>query len=195
MTESTRAYPLHWPAGWPRAEYRKRARFGDRSVARARKELENEVRRFGGEGLIVSTNLELRSSDGLPRSNQRQPSDPGVAIYFKWNGQEKSMAIDVYTTVEDNLWAHARTFESLRRIDRDGGPTIIDRAFRGFAQLPDPDTKPWWEVLRVHENSIEADVRIAYRNMVRRFHTDGAEPNIELFLQVQKAWETYNETK
>jgi len=70
--DSTRSYPLYWPEGWPRTDAykRKRAQFKDRSVHMARRTLADEVRRFGGKELIISSNLELRL-DGNPRSGQR----------------------------------------------------------------------------------------------------------------------------
>ena len=142
--ESTRSYPLYWPEGWPRTEpyKQKRAQFKDRSVAIGRRFLTDEVRRFGGSELIVSSNLQLKL-DGTPRSGQRQPDDRGVAIFFKRSGVDMALACDVYTTVEDNLWALCRTLEALRQIERDGSPALINRAFKGFAQLPDPDKREW----------------------------------------------------
>jgi hypothetical protein len=140
--DSTRAYPLYWPEGWPRTELykQKKAQFKDRSVAVGRRFLVDEVRRFGGTDLIISSNLELKL-DGTPRSNQRQPEDRGVAIFFKRNDMDMALACDVYTTVEDNLWALYRTLEALRQIERDGSPALINRAFKGFAALPDPNSR------------------------------------------------------
>ena len=81
--KSTRAYPLYWPESWPRTDLHKvkRAQFKDRSVFTARRELENEIRKFGGRDLIISSNLELKL-DGTPRSGQKQPADKGVAVFF-----------------------------------------------------------------------------------------------------------------
>lgn len=190
--ESIRAYPLYWPEGWPRTESykQKRAQFKDRSVAVGRRFLVDEVRRFGGSELIISSNLELKL-DGTPRSNQRQPEDRGVAIFFKRNSVDMALACDVYTTVEDNLWALCRTLEALRQIERDGSPALINRAFKGFAQLPDPDQREWWEVLNVRKNATDAEVRAAYLQLARQYHPDsgpnGGDP--VMFDQVQKAYD------
>lgn len=91
----TTAYPLSWPSGWPRSSTRKRARFstGERdyrssyithkqlSIAEAIKRVLFELTRLGveDEDAIVSTNLQLRL-DGLPRSSQSEPDDPGAAV-------------------------------------------------------------------------------------------------------------------
>ncbi|HAR45339.1 MAG TPA: molecular chaperone DnaJ [Nitrospiraceae bacterium] len=188
---STRAYPLYWPDGWPRTDTykQKRAQFKDRSVAVGRRYLVDEARRFGGTELIISSNLELKL-DGTPRSNQRQPADRGVAIYFKRRGVDMALACDVYTTVEDNLWALYRTLEALRQIERDGSPALINRAFRGFAALPDPDALQWFEILNVPANSRDEEIKGAYFSLARKYHPDNKETgDAELFRRVQNAYE------
>jgi len=189
--ESMRSYPLYWPEGWPRVQgyQKKQARFGDHSVAEGRRVLGDQVRLFGGDGLIISSNIELRL-DGLPRSNQRQLSDCGVAIFFKRNKQDMALACDIYTTVEDNLWALCRTLDALRQIERDGSPSLINRAFKGFAALPDPDAKKWWEILGVAENSNDEEIRQAYHKLGRRYHPDNKETgDTALFRQATEAYE------
>lgn len=194
MEESTRAYPLYWPEGWPRTESWKikRARFGDHSVYAGRIEISDEVRRFGGTGLIISSNLELRL-DGNPRSGQKQPDDRGVAIYFKRDGVDVALACDVYNTVHDNLWALVRTLGALRQIERDGSPALINRAFRGFKALPDPNSKEWWEVLNVPRTASDEEIKDHYRTLARVYHPDNTDTgNEEMFRQVQRAYELSN---
>jgi hypothetical protein len=187
--ESTRAYPLYWPEGWPRTDNNKikRAQFKDRSVFVARKELEFEVRRFGGKELIISSNLELKL-DGTPRSNQKQPADKGVAVYFERKGVAMALACDVYSTVEDNLWALVRTLDALRQIERDGSPALINRAFKGFAALPDPDAREWWEVLGVDKMANNDVIRKAYIGLAKQYHPDAGGDAV-MFDQVQKAYD------
>jgi hypothetical protein len=186
---SIRSYPLYWPEGWPRVEShkRKRAQFKDRSVSVARREIEAQVRMFGGKELIISTNLELRN-DGLPRSGQRQPQDVGVSVFFTRNKQEMALACDVYMTVEDNLWALCRTLDALRQIERDGSPALINRAFKGFAALPDPEHRNWWEVLGVLPTATDAEIRAAYIHLAKKYHPD-AGGDAQVFDQIQKAYD------
>lgn len=187
--ESIRSYPLYWPESWPRATHQKQARFDDHSVREGRKVLEDQVRLFGGSELIISSNLELRL-DGLPRSNQRQPNDRGVAVFFKRNKQDFALACDVYSTVEDNLWALCRTLDALRQIERDGSPALINRAFKGFAALPDPDQKKWWEILSVTETASGEEIKRAFLNLARKYHPDNQETgDPALFRQAQEAYE------
>jgi hypothetical protein len=186
--ETTRAYPLYWPESWPRTEgyKRKRARFDDRSVYQGRRVLSDEVRRFGGTELIISSNLELRL-DGNPRSNQRQPSDPGVAIFFKRDKVDMALACDVYMSVEDNLWALCRTLEALRQIERDGSPALINRAFKGFKALPDPDAREWWEELNISRTASTEEIRAAYISLAKQHHPD-AGGDTAMFQRVVKAF-------
>lgn len=187
--ETTRAYPLYWPENWPRTESqnKKRARFDDRSVDRGRRVLTDEVRRFGGTELIISSNLELRL-DGNPRSGQRQPSDPGVAVFFKRQGADMALACDIYMTVEDNLWALCRTLEALRQIERDGSPALINRAFKGFAALPNPDSRKWWEVLNLEKTASNEEIRATYIHLAKIHHPDAGGDAL-VFDQVQKAYD------
>lgn len=187
---STRSYPLYWPESWPRtAQHQvKRARFGDHTVHEGRRVLADQVRLFGGSELIISSNLELRL-DGNPRSNQKQPADRGVSIFFKRKGEDMALACDVYSTVEDNLWALCRTLDALRQIERDGSPSLINRAFKGFAALPDPNERKWWDVLGVPATASRSEIEQAHIRLAKQYHPDMQGGNNDLFIQVQQAYE------
>jgi hypothetical protein len=90
-------------------------------------------------------------NDGLPLSKQREPEDPGVAVYWKTDGKSLVIAADCYTKIADNLAAVAATLDAMRAIERHGGAAILERAFTGFTALPAPMTgqKPWRDVLGV----------------------------------------------
>jgi hypothetical protein len=126
--------------------------------------------------------------DGNPRSNQKQPADRGVAIFFKRKDEPVALACDIYTTVEDNLWALCRTLDALRQIERDGSPSLINRAFKGFAALPDPDARKWWEVLNLHETASDGEIKTAYIRLAKQHHPDAGGDAVT-FDQVQKAYD------
>lgn len=177
MTKS----PLTWPAGWRRTkgENRKRAAFkndgGRLTIADGKKRIIAELVLFGvhAEDTIISTNLEL-NRDGTPRSNQGEPRDPGVAVYWKKtkDAQHKVMACDLYDRVADNLAAIAATLNSMRRIERHGGAVVLERAFTGFLSLPAPNT--WRAVMGYEEDETppRADVREKYRTLSKKRHPD-----------------------
>jgi hypothetical protein len=194
-----KAYPLSWPEGWKRTTSRNSAQFNKtkepKYVAGAnggqapiyqgktRLSVADAVRRILGElgrmrvhdyNVIISTNVPLRL-DGMPRSDQ-EPRDPGAAVYWKQkDGQPmRCMAIDRYTRVADNLAAIAATLEAMRAIERHGGATILDRAFLGFAALPEKASQPWREVLGIEVlQSATLDlVESRYRALVKVHHPD-----------------------
>ena len=112
--EEVTRYPLSWPANWRRTPTysRKSARFlrkkrytsfsGQRylrseelSIHDGVKRVLDELSRFGileGDS-IISTNLDVRL-DGLPRSNQREPDDPGVAATHDLDAAQLLRAIN-----------------------------------------------------------------------------------------------------
>ncbi len=94
---------MQWPSGWPQTAQRRSSHF-DTRFAQARDGLLEEIRRLGGTQTILSTNVELRR-DGLPYANQRNPEDPGVAVYFQQDGRPRVITCDRWLKVEDNIQA------------------------------------------------------------------------------------------
>jgi hypothetical protein len=185
------AYPLAWPDGWPRAKGRKSGQFGktelktngtggswkqkaDLTMAEAMKRVKVELERLNinvADDSIVSTNLKLNLS-GLPRGDQGEPGDPGVAVYFqKKHGPMRVIAIDAYYRVRDNLAAIAATLEAMRAIERHGGAQILERAFTGFAALTAPG-KNWWDVLEVKPDASRAVIESNFKRLARDRHPD-----------------------
>jgi len=180
MTER-KAYPLSWPAGWKRSTSRASAHFktyGTRlSVHDAVQRLLRELELMGVHDweVIISTNVPLRL-DGLPRSD-KEPADPGAAVYWRhrnWKeGQPlRCMAIDRYNRVADNLAAIAATLEAMRAIERHGGAQILDRAFLGFAALPEKASQSWREVLGIDGTPTLELVESRFRNLAKVHHPD-----------------------
>lgn len=102
------------------------------------------------------------------------------------------MAIDLYTKVEQNLAALARTIDSMRAIERHGGAAIIERAFTGFAALPAPiimgSERPWHEVLGVDFLATLEEVDAAYRQLRSTRHPDRG-GSTDAFTELTKAYE------
>ena len=211
-------YPLTWPAGWKRSQSRANANFSkgerqystdpanrsswlkrrDLTVNDATQRVLKALRIFGVlEGdAIISTNVELRL-DGLPRSNQPEPADPGAAVYWQRVGDKggfKCMAIDRYDRVADNIAAIAATLDAMRAIERHGGALILDRAFMGFTALPAPGQtagKGWREILGFGPDITPArrEVEVSYKVMRSKYHPDKPGGSAEMFDTVQRAWE------
>lgn len=183
------AYPLAWPTVRPRrrASSRKPGKFNAKrwsesgsykktvtlTVAEALGRLQEELDRIGARHPVVSSNVELRL-DGLPRSGQREPEDPGVAIYFQLAGKPHCLPCDTYQLVAHNIAAVAAHIEATRAIERHGVASVQEM-FAGFAALPPPSQeRPWREVLGLHrEPKITAEMIDArYRALARERHPD-----------------------
>lgn len=172
----TEAYPLQYPNGWLRTSNPQRSRFGSwndkPSIHEGSQKIVYEMRLFGGKNLIISSNLRLKK-DGLPYSNQKQPEDTGVAVYFTWEDEQKVIACDSFDKVGCNLWAIAKTIEAMRGIDRWGCSEIITKAFTGFTALPESTNgSMWWQVLGISENADQGQKKEAYRRLAKKYHPD-----------------------
>lgn len=183
-------HPLTWPATWPRtaATARKRASFGSRqretgkawttskslTIFAALRRLTDELDRLRATGVVISSNVPVRF-DGLPRSDAREPSDPGVACYFRHRGADRVFACDRWDRVADNVAAIAAHIAALRGMER-WGVGSIDQAFRGYEALPAPGgtrQRSWRDVLEYGDLPIDAEtIARAYRIIARRVHAD-----------------------
>lgn len=186
-------YPLCWPANWKRTTNRIDAQFGKvrkgfstegggvTYQGKSRLSIADAVDRIGREltllginhdNVIVSTNVPLNLS-GVPRGDRSEPSDPGAAVYWTKKGQHQCMAIDRYRRVADNLAAIAATLDALRSVERHGGGAILDRAFIGFAQLPDTAHRAWRDVLQFGlATPTRGMIEDRYRELARTAHPD-----------------------
>lgn len=194
----TQAYPLQWPNGRQRrpASARKPTRFNRKerqyssfnpncswmatsniTVADARRRLQEELDRIGARYPVISSNLETRL-DGMPRSGQREPSDPGVAVYFELGGQPHCLPCDTYTTVAGNIAAVAAHIEATRAIERHGVASVREM-FSGFAALPAP--KSWWEILGVSAAARRDEINKAFRAKALKLHPDAGGSDAQMF--------------
>lgn len=178
MSEASR-FPLAWPAHKPRtpSTRQKAGKFAANgspiSMAAAIKRAMDEIGRLGGIYGLISSNVEVRL-DGLPRSGQRAPADPGVCLYFQLRGKPYAMACDAYTKVEQNLAAIAAHIEATRAIERHGVATAAE-TLQAFVSLPSnaaPAPRPWWDVLGLPRSTTRARLEAQYRLKARSAHPD-----------------------
>ncbi len=207
------AYPLQWPAGYPRTapEKRKRARFGRRdhyrvgtqslTVAQARGRLMEEIEKFTKAGhtwriqpdhVVISTNMGTRK-DGLPRSGAREPNDPGVAVYLWLDGEPHVFPCDAWDRVADNIAAIAAHLGALRGIER-WRVGDLRQAFTAWRALPESaGGHSWREVLGVGPDATLPEVEAAYRRRRREAHPDSRGGSSAAFQAVQEAWQQAQE--
>lgn len=189
-------YPLDWPQHQSRSKVRTQSAFGKHSVSQACTYLAEELRKLNAVSAILSTNLGPLTATGYISARAKVlMGDPGVAVYFTRKGQDLVMACDQYTTVEQNVWALAKTIEALRGIERWGSAAMMDQAFTGFAALPAPNVAvPWYRVLDVDPDAPEYEVEAHYRTLAFRHHPDrGGDP--EKMAEINSAIVSYRAKK
>lgn len=190
-TESKQSFPLQWPVGYKRTTWRQSSSF-KQSMDKAQRFLRDEVTRLGGTGLVVSTDLRVRTDGGLYAADMdKLIPDPGVAIYFRYKKKEISMCCDRYRRVWENIYALGKGIEALRGMERWGVSEFIDRAFTGFTALPPAaGGKPWYEVLGFKQQPISFDeVRQSYLRRARILHPDSATGDVSLFQELGRAYD------
>ena len=163
---SALAYPLQWPAEMPRARSRRAAPVRV-SMARAVADLRDSLRLFEEEtgrpvrDVVISSNVTLGAA---------RPADPGVALWFAWDGLRVALAVDRFGRPEDNLRAIFQIVEARRREARYCGLAVVRAAFAGLRALP--AMADWRAVLGVGADADLAEVDAAYRRRAREAHPD-----------------------
>lgn len=178
------AYPLTWPQGFPRSKSREGGKF-KATLAGALKNVQDSLRLFASDSnrklqdLIISSNVTLGS---------QRPDDPGVAVWFTWDGLGICIAVDRYSTVEANLQAIHHILEARRVELRHGTLALVRATFTGFRALPSPPGEQWWAILGVRSDAPRQEIDSAYRTLRSKHHPDkGGDP--EQFQRVQRAYE------
>jgi hypothetical protein len=180
------AYPLTWPEHFPRAKYREDGKFKT-ALPAALKNVEGSLRMFASdsgkklEGLVLSSNVTLGSS---------APADPGVAVWFTWDGLGVCIAVDRYRSVASNLQAIHHIIEARRVELRHGTLALVRATFQGFKALPAPAGKRnWWDVLSLPKDCSREDVKAAFRRLATVHHPDKPTGSHEKMAELNAAQE------
>lgn len=160
------AYPLAWPSGFPRSPRREAGKFKT-SLSGALDKVQTSLKLFAKDsgkhlqGLVISSNYSLGNSE---------PADPGVAVYFVWDGISVAIPVDRYVTIAANLTAVHHVIEARRTELRHGTLALVRATFTGFAALPPPPPVDWHAIL---DNPASlADAELAFRRKARTAHPD-----------------------
>lgn len=169
----TEAFPLAWPAGWPRtpADERERTQRFKVSADAVRREIYQALRALEATNIVVSSNVPLRN-DGTPSADvmRKAMPDPGVAVYFSYRGRPKVMGRDGFTTPADNLRSLTWALRAMRQLEVHGGQHMADQAFQGFEALPPP--RSHWDLLGLQPGASAAEIKAAWRRLVADAHPD-----------------------
>jgi hypothetical protein len=169
------AYPLGWPPGFPRSARREKGKFST-TLAGALDKVQTSLRLFAKDsgktisGVVISSNYSL--------GNER-PADPGVAVYFVWDGLGVAIPVDRYDTIAANLTAVHHIIEARRTELRHGTLALVRATFTGFAALPPPEPVDWRAILGLDLNAgpiagagALAAAELAFRTKAKTMHPD-----------------------
>lgn len=180
---SITAYPLAWPSHIRRTKHREIGRFQtsiNGALGNVQRGLELFAKDSGKEldDVVVSSNVTL---------SIRRPDDPGVAVWFLWEGVQVCIPIDRYTSVSNNLQAIHHIIRLKRGEIRHGTLELVKASFRGF-MLPAPTGHQWWTVLGVDEDAPMDDIKKRYQHLVSLHHPDRPEGNEAMMAKINDAW-------
>ena len=189
--------PLDWPIAIPRTKRPASTPFKVTLTVASDDLLEELDRLLSAENfrtIVISSNMRYRR-DGIPYANQREPEDPGVAVYFTHEGRPRVFACDRFDKVRGNIRAIGLTIAALRGIERWGSRDMLDRAFQGFEALPPPEavsapvprSRHWSEVLEVDPASDRQTIRRAYLLKAAKAHPDRGGTDAD-FHEIASAW-------
>lgn len=170
MTQSIPAFPLCWPDRFKRSKYFAPNPFKT-TLPGAIKNVQSSLSLFAKdsgkklEGVVISSNVTL---------GMEKPKDPGVAVWFTWDGLSVCIAVDRYGKLEANLQAIHHVLEARRTELRHGGLEITRATFSGFLALPAPaDQKEWWQIMNFPTRDVSLeDVKARYKTLAQTMHPD-----------------------
>jgi hypothetical protein len=185
----TDAYPLSWPPGFPRSKLREKGQFKT-TLHGALNNVRDSLRKFAADsrrkldGLVISSNYSL---------GVENPQDPGVSVWFTWDGLQVCIPVDRYNSVAANLQAIHHVIEARRVELRHGTLALVRASFTGFAALPPPSSRrPWRTVLQVTADTTLENAERVYKIMARTAHPDSGgshEAMAELNIAINEARE------
>jgi hypothetical protein len=181
--ERVAAYPLAWPYGFPVYKSRENSKF-QTTLTKALGNVQDELERFAKDSgkkisdLVISSNYNLST----PR-----PENPGVAVYFTWDGERTCIPVDKYNCVEDNLQAIYHILNAKRTQLRHGGLNMVKAEFRWHLALPAPKADSWRETLDYYGHSLDVCKEV-YRKAISAAHPDRQGGSDALAAKVNNAW-------
>ncbi len=183
------AFPLSWPEGFPRSAKREKSRFST-TLPAALKNVNKSLELFAKEsgkavsGIVLSSNVSL--------GNDR-PDDPGIAVWFTWDGLSICIPCDRYQKAEENLQAIHHVIEARRTEMRHGTLHMVRATMRGFLALPAPSglaKRDWRAVLDFPADArpTATHIEAQFKMLAKKLHPDRG-GSVEAMAELNRARE------
>lgn len=192
MTDRVQAFPLQWPSGFPRWKLHRVAGGFKTDFDAALNNVRRSLTAFGKDSgkqinePVLSSNVDF--SPLAPRRDTR-PEDPGVAVWFSWDGIQVCIAVDRYSTPAGNLQAIHHIIEARRTELRHGTLALVRATFQGFKALPAPTGRHWSDILQCKRDAGKVTLEVQYRRLAKERHPD-AGGSADAFAELQSAYAT-----
>jgi hypothetical protein len=180
-------HPLHWPESFPRSGKPPKSSQFSTTLAKAMDNVENSLHLLAKDSGKKVTDVLISSNYSL---STRRPTDPAVAVYFTFDGEETCIPVERYDKIECNLQAIHHCIEADRTKLRHGGIELVKAAFRGYTALPNPNDDSWYSVMGFEPGAAVTyeTARAQYRRLIKQCHPDkgGCQQQAA---RLNKAWE------
>lgn len=190
-TPQAQAYPLQWPSGFPRWKNGRGSGSFKTKFETALRNVKKSLELFAKDGgkkiedPVLSSNIDFNP---LTHNSGTRPADPGVAVWFAWDGLHVCIAVDRYDTPAANLQAIHHIIEARRVELRHGTLALVRATFSGFQALPAPKGKHWRDILEITAPTpTRFHVEDQYKRLSRTRHPDVAGGSTEAMSELNAA--------
>lgn len=171
------AFPLSWPDAFPRHKGNRESSQFRTGLTTALENARKSLIAFGRDSSIPVEENSIVFSSNVGGLGQSSPADPGIALWFKWDGAMRCIAVDRYGKPEANLQAIRHILEADRTKLRHGSLSIVRASFKGFsAALPAPGKRTWRAILGIPADQAKPvdklQIETAYREAAKSAHPD-----------------------
>lgn len=183
-------FPLAWPENMPRHKGQRETGAFRTALHPALENARKSLMAFGRETGSAIKEGDIVFSSNVGGLETRNLSDPGIALWFMWEGVQRCIAVDRYSTPAANLQAIHHIIEADRTKLRHGSISIVRASYKGFAAaLPAPGARGWRAILGIPADSaINKDViEAAYREAAKSAHPDKAGGSNEAMAELNAA--------
>lgn len=166
-------YPLAWPENMPRYKGARQSGAFRSTINSAMKNVKDSLRLFGSDSGKAVTDVVISSNFTL---GVDAPADPGIAVWFKWDGLQICIPVDRYAKPESNLQAIHHILEARRTELRHGTLALVRATFTGFLSLPTSAgarKRTWREVLDIAAaRPTASEIDASFRSKAKNAHPD-----------------------